>query len=137
MSLNRVGVSSVKRIVRLSLGGREAPFNGEFSMVADLGPDRAGVHMSRFSELLEEALLDVLGGDERSGTIEELVERVAREIVTSQKALRADVRLRADFGLERWTPVSGSGARKPTRSSGSRTPIKTVRAARSASKQKA
>src|SRR5581483_3622049 len=30
-----------------------------------------------------------------------------REIVASQGALRADVRLRADFGLERWTPVSG------------------------------
>ena len=107
LSLNRVGVSSVKRIVRLDIGGREVPFNAEFSMVADLGPNQAGVHMSRFSELLEEALLDVLARTGRPGRIEELVEQVAREIVGSQRALRADVRLRAAFGLERWTPVSG------------------------------
>jgi GTP cyclohydrolase-4 len=97
----------VKRIVRLQLGGAETVFNGEFSMVADLAPDRAGVHMSRFSELLEEATLEVLARSERPGRIEDVVTAIAREIVDSQKALRADVRLRASFGLERWTPVSG------------------------------
>jgi len=107
LSINRVGVSSVRRMVRLDIGGRETVFNGEFSMVADLAPDRAGVHMSRFSELLEEATLDVLGRPAKPGRIEDVVAQIAREIVGSQKALRADVRLRADFGLERWTPVSG------------------------------
>jgi GTP cyclohydrolase-4 len=107
LSINRVGVSSVKRIVRLNVGGVETVFNGEFSMVADLAPDRAGVHMSRFSELLEEATLDVLARTDAPGRIEDVVTAIAREIVGSQKALRADVRLRADFGLERWTPVSG------------------------------
>ncbi len=107
LSLNRVGVSSVRRIVRLRVDGKETVFNGEFAMVADLAPDRAGVHMSRFSELLEEATLDVLARDEGRFGIEELCEAIAREIVASQRASRADVRLRADFGLERWTPVSG------------------------------
>jgi GTP cyclohydrolase-4 len=107
LSINRVGVSSVKRIVRLNVGGVETVFNGEFSMVADLAPDRAGVHMSRFSELLEEATLEVLARTDVPGRIEDVVSAIAREIVGSQKALRADVRLRADFGLERWTPVSG------------------------------
>ncbi|MBD5653697.1 MAG: GTP cyclohydrolase I FolE2 [Candidatus Eremiobacteraeota bacterium] len=107
LSINRVGVSSVKRIVRLNVGGQETTFNGEFSMVADLAPDKAGVHMSRFSELLEEATLDVLARVERPGRIEDVVTQIARQIVGSQAALRADVRLRAEFGLERWTPVSG------------------------------
>jgi GTP cyclohydrolase-4 len=107
LSINRVGVSSVKRIVRLTVGGRETAFNGVFSMVADLAPDRAGVHMSRFSELLEEAMLDVLSRGDEHARMEDVVTAIAREIVDSQKALRADVRLQADFGLERWTPVSG------------------------------
>ncbi len=107
LSINRVGVSSVKRVVRLGVAGRETVFNGEFTMVADLAPDKAGVHMSRFSELLEEATLEVLARTEQPGRIEDVVTSIAREIVDSQKALRADVRLRADFGLERWTPVSG------------------------------
>jgi GTP cyclohydrolase-4 len=107
LAINRVGVARVKRIVHLVIDGRETIFNGEFSMVADLAPDKAGVHMSRFSELLEEATLDVLAREDRPGRMEDLVARIAREIVDSQKALRADVRLRAEFGLERWTPVSG------------------------------
>jgi GTP cyclohydrolase-4 len=106
LSLNRVGVSSVKRIVHLNIDGKEHVFNGEFSMVADLRPDKAGLHMSRFSELLEEATLDVLARPDQARAIEELTERVAAHIVESQGALRADVRLRAQFGLERWTPVS-------------------------------
>ena len=107
LSLNRVGVSSVKRIIRLNIDGKEQIFNGEFTMVADLRPDKAGLHMSRFSELLEEATLDVLARTDKAGRIEDLVEQIAHEIVGSQRALRADVRLRAEFGLERWTPVSG------------------------------
>jgi GTP cyclohydrolase IV len=107
LSLNRVGVSSVRRIVHLDIDGHPRVFNGEFTMVADLAPDKAGVHMSRFSEILEEATLDVLSATSGPAKIERLVEAVAREIVGSQRAIRADVRLRADFGLERWTPVSG------------------------------
>jgi GTP cyclohydrolase IV len=107
LSLNRVGVSSVKRLIRLDVGGRERLFQGDFTMVADLAPDKAGVHMSRFSELLEAATLDVLARTEKPSRVEDLTEQIAREIVGSQGALRADVRLRAEFGLERWTPVSG------------------------------
>ncbi|MBV8638249.1 MAG: GTP cyclohydrolase I FolE2 [Candidatus Eremiobacteraeota bacterium] len=107
LSLNRVGVSSVRRIVHLDIDGHPRVFNGEFTMVADLAPDKAGVHMSRFSEILEEATLDVLAETSGPARIERLVESVARRIVSSQRAIRADVRLRADFGLERWTPVSG------------------------------
>jgi len=107
LSLSRVGVSSVKHIIRLNIDGQDRLFNGDFTMVADLRPDKAGVHMSRFSELLEAATLDVLARKDQPARMEDLVERIAREIVGSQGALRADVRLRAEFGLERWTPVSG------------------------------
>jgi GTP cyclohydrolase-4 len=107
LSIDRAGVASVKRVVRLDLDGKETVFNGEFAMVADLAPGKSGVHMSRFAELLEEAMLDVLAVDQKPGRIEDVVGRIAREIVATHRALRADVRLRADFGLERWTPVSG------------------------------
>ena len=107
LSLNRVGVSSVKHIIRLNVDGEERLFHGDFTMVADLSPEKAGVHMSRFSELLEAATLDVLARKDQPSRIEDLVERIATEIVGSQGALRADVRVRAEFGLERWTPVSG------------------------------
>lgn len=107
LSLSRAGVSRVRRVVHLEIDGRPAVYNAEFSMVADLAADRSGVHMSRFAEILEEATLDVLAGANKPARIERLAEAIAREIVQSQRAIRADVRLRARFGLERWTPVSG------------------------------
>jgi len=107
LALNRAGVSRVRRVVHLEVDGRAQVYNGEFTMVADLAPDKSGVHMSRFAEILEEATLDVLSRDRQPARIERLVEAIAREIVRSQRAVRADVRLRAQFGLERWTPVSG------------------------------
>jgi GTP cyclohydrolase-4 len=107
LSINRAGVARVRRIVQLDIDGKPHVYRGEFSMVADLAPDRAGVHMSRFSELLEEATLDVLADDRPPVRVERLAAEIARRIVERQGALRADVRLRAEFGLERWTPVSG------------------------------
>ncbi|MDQ6826841.1 MAG: GTP cyclohydrolase MptA [Candidatus Eremiobacteraeota bacterium] len=107
LSLNRVGVCNLRRVVHLNIDGRERVFNGQFTMVADLQPDKAGVHMSRFTEILEGAALDVLAREEHGARIEDLVQAIASEIVRSHKAARADVRLKADFGLERWTPVSG------------------------------
>ncbi len=106
LGLSRVGVSRVRRVLHLEVDGAARVYNGEFSMVADLAPDKAGVHMSRFNELLEEAALDVLA-HAKPAPIESIAEAIAKEIVASQHAVRADVRLQADFGLERWTPVSG------------------------------
>jgi GTP cyclohydrolase-4 len=107
LALDRAGVSGVRRVLHLEVDGHARVYNGELSMVADLAPDKAGVHMSRFAEILEEATLDVLARDTKPARIERLAEAIAREIIGSQRAIRADVRLRANFGLERWTPVSG------------------------------
>ncbi len=107
LGIDRVGVSSVKRLLRVQMGGRETVCEGEFAMTADLAPDKAGLHMSRFSELLEEATLDVLSSASGHRRIENIACGIARAIVGSQGASRADVRLRAQFALERWTPVSG------------------------------
>jgi GTP cyclohydrolase IV len=107
LSLSRAGVAGVRRILHLDIDGRAHVYDAELSMVADLAPDKSGVHMSRFAEILEEATLDVLSTGEAPARIESLAEAIAHEIVRSQRAVRADVRLRAQFGLERWTPVSG------------------------------
>jgi len=107
ISLNRAGVSNVRRVVRLRVDDAAHTYNGTFTMVADLAPDKAGVHMSRFNEILEETALEVLARQDQPARIQTLVEAMAREIVRAHDAVRADVRLRADFGLERWTPVSG------------------------------
>jgi GTP cyclohydrolase-4 len=107
LSLNRVGVSGVRRVVRLAVDGRERVYNCELAMVADLAAHKAGLHMSRFTEILEEASLEVLERIDPPARVERLVEAIAREVARRQRTVRAEVSLRAEFGLERWTPVSG------------------------------
>jgi GTP cyclohydrolase-4 len=104
-SLSRVGVTNLQRIIQIATGGRGTLFCAELSLFANLGPGQAGVHMSRFSdvleELVEEITLDV------SPDIESLAERLARQVVQSQKAIRSEVHIRAQYPMMRITPVSG------------------------------
>ena len=60
--------------------------------------------MSRFPELFEEAIERVVIGE--AIVIEALAEHIAQHIVRRQRALRAEVRIRARYPLERRTPVT-------------------------------
>jgi GTP cyclohydrolase IV len=62
------------------------------------------VHMSRFPELFGEAIDEVVIGE--AFLVETLAEHIARHIVDRQGALRAEVRIDAQYPLERRTPVS-------------------------------
>ena len=105
LSLNRVGVSHVRRIVHLEIDGTPRVFNGEFTMVADLASDKAGVHMSRFSELSRSDARRARRA--ATGRASKVWSKRSRARSSPRRRRRADVRVRADFGLERWTPVSG------------------------------
>jgi GTP cyclohydrolase IV len=48
LSLNRAGVSRVRRIVHLEVDGRAHVYNAEFTMVADLAPDRSCAASARY-----------------------------------------------------------------------------------------
>jgi len=61
--------------------------------------------MSRFPELFEEAIDEVVIGE--AFLVEELAEHIARHIVARQAAGRAEVRISARYPLERRTPVTG------------------------------
>ena len=61
--------------------------------------------MSRFPELFGEAIDEVVIGE--AFLVETLAEHIARHIVSRQRALRAEVRIEAQYPLERRTPVTG------------------------------
>jgi MptA/FolE2 family GTP cyclohydrolase len=60
--------------------------------------------MSRFPELFEEAIERVVIGE--ALVIEALAEHIAQHIVERQRALRAEVRIKAQYPLQRRTPVT-------------------------------
>src|SRR5256714_10585462 len=104
IGLTRAGVTGVQKAIRIRHEGREKTFSAEISCTVDLDPAQKGVHMSRFPELFGEAIDAVVIGE--AFLVETLAEHIARHIVERQRALRAEVRIEAQYPLARRTPVT-------------------------------
>src|SRR3954469_3508589 len=105
IGLTRAGVTGVQKAIRIRHEGREKAFPATIACPVDLGPGQKGVHMSRFPELFGEAIDQVVIGE--AFLVEELAEHIARHVVECQQAVRAEVRIVAQYPLERTTPVTG------------------------------
>src|SRR5207247_9724754 len=105
IGLPLAGVGGGQRAVRRRHRDREKLVSAEISCWVDLEPSQKGVHMSRFPELFEEAIDEVVIGE--ALLVEVLAEHIARHIVRRQRAGRAEVRIAARYPLERPTPVTG------------------------------
>ncbi|MEA2436345.1 MAG: cyclohydrolase, partial [Thermoleophilaceae bacterium] len=61
VSLSRVGVTGVQKVIRIRAGqSDEQLFYAELDCFVDLGPEQKGAHMSRFEEVVEEAIDEVV-----------------------------------------------------------------------------
>jgi GTP cyclohydrolase I/GTP cyclohydrolase-4 len=105
LALSRAGVGGLQKAIRIRYGQEEKLIAAEIECTVDLEPARKGVHMSRFPELFEEAIEEVVIGE--ALLVEQLAEHIAAHIVERQRALRAEVRILARYPLERQTPVTG------------------------------
>jgi GTP cyclohydrolase IV len=105
IGLSRAGVTGVQKAVRMQHGGRDALVSAEIDCFVDLDPDQKGVHMSRFPEVFEEAIDEVVIDGKL--LVENLAEHIAAHIVERQRALRAEVKISARYPIERLTPVTG------------------------------
>jgi GTP cyclohydrolase-4 len=103
LRLDRVGVTGLHRVIRLTDGGNL--FYATLDLSVELPALQKGAHMSRFSDTVEE-VLEEIGGLE-SPVVESLAERIARQLVAGHRARRVDVEIRAQFPLTRRAPLSG------------------------------
>ena len=104
IGLSKAGVRGVNKAIRLRRGRHEKLVFAEISCSVELDPQQRGVHMSRFPELFEQTV-DQLVMDEAL-LVEELAEHIARAVVARQHTLRAEVEVTARYPLERETPVT-------------------------------
>jgi GTP cyclohydrolase IV len=104
LGLSRAGVTGVKKAIRIRYGDIEKLIAAQIECTVDLDQAQKGVHMSRFPELFEESIEEVVIGE--AFLIEVLAEHIARHIVGRQRALRAEVRIAASYPIERTTPVT-------------------------------
>jgi GTP cyclohydrolase-4 len=105
LGLSRAGVTGVSKAIRIRYGDYEKQIAADIECTVDLDPAQKGVHMSRFPELFEEAIEEVVIGE--AFLVEVLAEHIATHVVERQQALRAEVRIAARYPIERTTPVTG------------------------------
>ena len=110
VSLSRVGVTGVEKIIRVSLNpdGSDpdsSPYHADLECFVDLNPEQAGVHMSRFEEVVNEAIDTVVLGEALRA--EGLAAHIAERVREAQDGLRAEVRIAARYPETVPAPVSG------------------------------
>jgi GTP cyclohydrolase-4 len=106
LSLSRVGVTDVEKVIRIRQNGSEQLFSARFECVVELGPDQKGAHMSRFEEVVNEAIGEVVLG-ESTFKAETVAEHIAQLVRSRQGARRAEVSVEARFPEHKPAPVSG------------------------------
>jgi GTP cyclohydrolase IV len=105
VSLSRVGVTGVEKVIRVQTDGGENLYHAEFECFVDLNPRQAGVHMSRFEEIVGEAIDEVVLGEAFRAEI--LAAHIAQRVRERQGGLRAEVSVRASYPQTVRTPASG------------------------------
>src|SRR5918994_610862 len=106
VSLSRVGVTNVEKVIRIGANGTERLYWAKLDCFVDLGPQQKGAHMSRFEEVVNDAIGEVVLG-ERVFRAETLALHVAEKVRDRQGARRAEVRLEARYPEHKPAPVSG------------------------------
>jgi GTP cyclohydrolase I/GTP cyclohydrolase-4 len=106
VSLSRVGVTGVEKVLRIRSNGSEQLFYAELECFVDLPPDQKGAHMSRFEEVVNEAIDEVVLRE--AFKAETLASHIAERVRDRQDGLRAEVTIAARYPEHKPAPISGT-----------------------------
>ena len=102
VGLSRVGVTGVEKVVRI----RDELFFARLECFVDLSREQKGAHMSRFEEVVNEAIGEVVLS-ESPFRAETLAQHIAELVRERQGAARAEVTIAARYPEHKPAPVSG------------------------------
>jgi GTP cyclohydrolase IV len=106
VSLSCVGVTGVEKVIRIGRAADQQLFSVHLECLIDLSPQQKGAHMSRFEEVVNDVIGEVMLGESELRA-EQLAVRIAEEVRTRQQARRAEVGLTARYPEYKPAPVSG------------------------------
>jgi GTP cyclohydrolase-4 len=112
VSLSRVGVVGIEKIIRVcgtqngGPAGDESLYHADLECFVDLNPEQAGVHMSRFEEVVNEAIDTVVLSEALRA--EGLAAHIAERVRERQGGLRAEVKIAARYPEHKVAPSSGA-----------------------------
>ena len=101
VGLSRVGVTGVEKVIRI----RDELFFARLECFVDLGAEQKGAHMSRFEEVVNEAIGEVVLS-ESPFRAETLAQHIAELVRARQQAERAEVTIAARYPEHKPAPVS-------------------------------
>jgi GTP cyclohydrolase IV len=102
VGLSRVGVTGVEKVIRI----RDELFFARLECFVDLNSNQKGAHMSRFEEVVNQALGEVVL-KESPFRAETLAKHIAELVRERQGAERAEVTIAARYPEHKPAPVSG------------------------------
>src|SRR6201990_1599269 len=105
VSLSRVGVTGVEKVIRVRDNGDDNLFYAELECYVDLEPRQAGVHMSRFEEIVNGAIDEVVLGEAFRAEVP--AAHTAHRVRDRQGGQRAKVSLTARYPETVAAPKSG------------------------------
>jgi GTP cyclohydrolase-4 len=107
INLTRVGVTGVKKLVKVERGGDERPIVliSSFEVFVDLPSDRKGANLSRNFEVIDEVLEEAINRPVYE--IEELCGEIAKRLLSRHEyASRAEVKMKSEYIVRRQTPFT-------------------------------
>jgi GTP cyclohydrolase IV len=109
--IDRVGISGLRTILKLSNAGRETHFAAEVDLFIDLPEDRKGIHMSR----LVESINDVVSKSSRrsKASFEKLGVDILAELKKRHRYSNAEITIRTTLFMSRHTPVTNKLTDEP------------------------
>jgi GTP cyclohydrolase-4 len=102
IGLSRVGVTGVEKVIRI----RDESYFARLECFVDLSRNQKGAHMSRFEEVINEAIGEVVLS-ESPFRAETLAQHIAEIVRKRQGAERAEVTIAARYPEHKPAPVSG------------------------------
>jgi GTP cyclohydrolase IV len=106
VSLSRVGVTNVEKVARIGPRGAEQLYYVKLDCFVALGAEQKGAHMSRFEEVVNDVIGEVVLG-EAGFKAEQLAQRIAVGVRERQGSVRAEVTIAARYPEHKPAPVSG------------------------------
>lgn len=106
-NLTRVGVTGVKKLVKVERGNDERPvvLISDFEVFVDLPSDRKGANLSRNFEAIDEVLEEAINCPVYE--TEELCGEIAKRLLLRHEyATRAEVKMKSEYIVRRQTPVT-------------------------------
>ena len=110
-SIDRVGISGLRSILKLTNNSAETCFMAEIDLFIDLDTERKGIHMSRLVESINDVISK--GSRKTKESFEQLGQDILGELKRRHRYSNGEILIKTTLFLRRHTPVTNKPTDEP------------------------